>query len=294
MSIPRRIAIIVIGALIVVLGLGGLSLVLGDGADPTPEPSPTSTRIVPQERTLLLQVLDGESYALGNFLIGIEQDPDVTTILSIPGSLLVAVGDDTMTLGMTPSSADTLAAVKGVESTLRVRPDAALALDRLAFAGLVDGVDGVWVDLPTEVTLPRIGEPGEVRTLGPGWVKLDGVAAADYAVLRLPGESEQTRLTRLQSVLDRAIQGLPHTSERMRQLLTSLGSLAQSTVPTEELVPFLLQVRWDLNIGDARYVELPVTIVRGGVRPASVPGPGALDLVAELFPDAIVSADVTG
>ena len=292
MSIPRRVLIVIIGALAVVLGFGALSLVLGEGGDPTPTPSPTSTR--PAERTLLLQILDREDYALGNFVLGIEQEPDATTLMAIPASLLVGVEDDTMTLGMTPDSPDTLAAVKGVESTVGIRIDAALSLDRLAFAGLIDAVDGVWIELPRAVLLPEIGEADQNRVLGPGWVKMDGLAAADYAVLRLPGEDETTRLARLQQVLQLALEGLPRNAERMRQLLTSLGSLAQSTVPTEELVPFLLQVRWDVNFGDARYAVLPVVMVRSGMRPASVLAPEAPALVAELFPDAILGPDVTG
>jgi anionic cell wall polymer biosynthesis LytR-Cps2A-Psr (LCP) family protein len=291
-SIPWRVLITIVGALVIVLGFGALSLVLGEGGDPTPSPSPTSTR--PAERTLLLQILDEQGYALGNFVLGIEQEPDSTTLLAIPASLLVSVEDDTMALGMTPASPDTLAAVKGVESTVGIRIDAALTLDRLAFAGLIDAVDGVWVELPTAVVLPEISETDQTRILGPGWVKLDGLAAADYAVLRLPGEEEPARLARVQKVLQLALDGLPHNAERMRQLLTSLGSLAQSTVPTEELVPFLLQVRWDVNFGDARYAVLPVEVIRSGVRPASVLAPEAPAVVAELFPDALIESDVTG
>jgi len=292
MSIARRVVLVVVGALTVVLGLGGISLWLSQASEPVPTPSPTSTR--PPEQTLLLQVLDGEGYAFGNFVIGIEHNPDSTTILSIPASLLVSVGDDTMTMGMTPSSADTLAAVRGIESTLGLRVDASLALDRLAFAGLVDAVDGVWVNLPTSVTLPAVGDESATRVVGPGWVKLDGIAAADYATLRLPGEGEAERGERVRAMVDLVFQGLPRTAERMRQLLTSLGSLAPTTVPTEELVPFLLQVRWDVSFGDVRYATLPVTVVRAGARPASVPAPEAPGVVTELFPDALIPPDVTG
>lgn len=292
MSVAWRVTAVVVGALIVVLGLGGVSLVIGGEGVPAPQPSPTST--IPVEETLLLQVLDAEGYALGNFVIGIEQSPDSTTILAVPGSLLVSVGDDTMTLGMTPSSPDTLAAVKGVESTVGLRIDAGLTLDRLAFAGLVDAVDGVWVKMPTRVLLPAISIGGPLRVVGPGWIKLDGVTAADYATVALPGESEADRIQRMQGIVTLVLEGLPRTSERMRQLLTSLGSLAQSTVPTEQLVPFLLQVRWDVNFGQATYENYPVTIVRAGGRPASIPAPGAQELVDDLFPAATLPDGVTG
>ena len=116
----------------------------------------------------------------------------------------------------------------------------------------MDAVDGVWIELDRPILLPAIGEEGRLRVLGPGWVKMDGIAAADYAVLRIPGESEDDRIARFLGLLQEAIERMPRTEDQMRQLLTSLGSLAQSTVPTEELVPFLMSVRSDVGAGRVR------------------------------------------
>jgi anionic cell wall polymer biosynthesis LytR-Cps2A-Psr (LCP) family protein len=149
----------------------------------------------------------------------------------------------------------------------------------------------VWVELTRPILLPAIGEETRLRVLGPGWVKMDGIAAADYAVLRIPGESETDRIDRFLGVLQDTIERMPRTNDQMRQLLTSLGSLAQSTVPTEELVPFLKSVRSDVDFGDVRTEILPVEIIRGGARPAAVAAPDADALVQALFPDARVSAD---
>jgi hypothetical protein len=263
---------------------------------PTPDPTPTQLQV---KETLLLQVLDADGYARGNVVIGIEPvaTDTPTVFLAVPASLLVAAGDDSVTLGTTPQAADTLAGVTAIEGSLGLRVDAGLTLDRLAFAGLVDAVDGVWVELDRPVLLPAIGEEDRLRVLGPGWVKMDGIAAADYAVLRIPGESESDRIDRFLGVLEDAIERMPRTDEQMRQLLTSLGSLAQSTVPTEELVPLLSSARSDVNFGRVRTEVLPVEIIRGGARPASIPAPDADALVQTLFPDARVSidgAEVTG
>jgi hypothetical protein len=274
---------------VIVLGLGFVALVRSEGL-PTPTPTPTDLQV---EETLLLQVLDADGYARGNVVIGIEPpatDP-LTVFLAVPASLLVAQGDDSVTLGTTPQSADTLAGVKAIEDSLGLRVDAGLTLDRLAFAGLVDAVDGVWVELTRPILLPAIGDETRLRVLGPGWVKMDGIAAADYAVLRIPGESETDRIDRFLGVLQDTIERMPRTNDQMRQLLTSLGSLAQSTVPTEELVPFLKSVRSDVDFGDVRTEILPVEIIRGGARPAAVAAPDADALVQALFPDARVSAD---
>ena len=292
MSVARRVVLVAVGALVIVLGLGLVSIVQSDGV-PSPDPTPTQDLV---EETLFLQVLDADGYARGNVVIGIEPpgtDP-LTVFLAVPASLLVAEGDDSVTLGTTPQSADTLAGVAAIEESLGLRVDAGLQLDRLAFAGLVDAVDGVWIELDRPILLPAIGEEGRVRVLGPGWVKMDGIAAADYAVLRIPGESEDDRIARFLDVLGETIERMPRTEDQMRQLLTSLGSLAQSTVPTEELVPFLMTVRSDVDFGDVRTEVLPVEIIRGGARAASIAAPDADALVQALFPDARVSDEDAG
>lgn len=292
MSVAGRVVLVALGALAIVLGLGVVSLLTSEGV-PTPNPSPTQEQV---EQTLLLQVLDGDGYARGNVVIGIEPpgtDP-LTVLLAMPASVLVPQGDDSVTLGVTPQSADTLAAVTAVEQGFGLRIDAGLTLDRLAFAGLVDGVDGVWVELDRPVLLPAIGEEDRLRVLGPGWVKLDGIAAADYAVLRIPGESETDRVERFLGLLEDALERLPRTDDQMRQLLTSLGSLAQSTVPTDDLVPFLKTVRADVDFGRVRAEVLPVELIRGGARPASIAAPDADALVQALFPDARVTPEGTG
>jgi hypothetical protein len=292
MSVAGRVVLVAFGALAIVLGLGVVSLLTSEGV-PTPNPSPTQEQV---EQTLLLQVLDGDGYARGNVVIGIEPpgtDP-LTVLLAMPASVLVPQGDDSVTLGVTPQSADTLAAVTAIEQGFGLRIDAGLTLDRLAFAGLVDGVDGVWVELDRPVLLPAIGEEERLRVLGPGWVKMDGIAAADYAVLRIPGESETDRVERFLGLLEDALKRLPRTDDQMRQLLTSLGSLAQSTVPTDDLVPFLKTVRTDLGSDRLRAEVLPVELIRGGARPASIAAPDADALVQALFPDARVTPEGTG
>jgi len=292
MSVAGRVILVAFGALAIVLGLGVVSLLTSEGV-PTPNPSPTQEQV---EQTLLLQVLDGDGYARGNVVIGIEPpgtDP-LTVLIAMPASVLVPQGDDSVTLGVTPQSADTLAAVTAIEQGFGLRIDAGLTLDRLAFAGLVDGVDGVWVELDRPVLLPAIGEEDRLRVLGPGWVKLDGIAAADYAVLRIPGESETDRVERFLGLLEDALERLPRTDDQVRQLLTSLGSLAQSTVPTDDLVPFLKTVRADIGSDRVRAEVLPVELIRGGARPASIAAPDADALVQALFPDARVTPEGTG
>lgn len=292
MSVVRRVTLVAVGALVIVLGLGLVSIVRSDGV-PTPDPAPTPQQV---EQTLLVQVLDADGYAQGNVVMGIEPpttDPQ-TVLLAVPASLLVPQGDDSVTLGLTPQSTDTLAGVTAIEQGLGLRIDAGLTMDRLAFAGLVDSVDGVWIKLDRPVLLPAIGEEGRLRVLGPGWVKMDGIAAADYAVLHVPGGGEPSRIERFLGVLAEVIARMPRTDEEMRRVLTSLGSSAQSTVATEDLVPFLMTVRADVQFERVLTEVLPVHLIRGGARPASVAADDAEALVQALFPDARVVAGGPG
>lgn len=291
MSVARRVIIVAVGAIAIVLVLGAIALIPGQSA-PAPAPSPSPQ---PVEQTLLLQVLDADGYAVGNAVIGVEppeREPR-TVVLAVPSSLLVDEGDDSVSLGVVGESGPQ-ASLDAVESALGVRLDAGIAFDRLAFAGLVDAVDGVWVQLDRPILVPAIADEGRLRVLGPGWVKMDGLAAADYAVLRVPGESEEDRIDRFLSVLQDVLERLPRTDDQLRQLLTSLGSLAATTVPSDELVPFLKAVRADIAVGRLRVDTLPVQIIRGGARPASVPAPEAEPLVQQLFPDARITPGEAG
>lgn len=290
MSVMRRVAIVAVGALVIVIVLGAIALIRSPGASDTPAPAPE-----PGVQTLLLQVLDGDGYAQGNVVIGVEAGVgSQADLLIVPASLLVPLGDERVTLGTTSQSSDTLAGVAAVQQALSLRIDAGLTLDRLAFAGLIDSVGGVRVELEQPVLLPAIGTGDRRRVLGPGVVSLDGIAAADFALLRLPGEDDGARTERLLDVLVDVLSRLPVTQEAMRQVLTSLGSLAPSTVPTEALAPLLLTARSDIARGQVRSATLPVDVIRGGVRPAAVMTPAGEVLVQELFPDARIIDDDTG
>ena len=51
-------------------------------------------------------------------------------------------------------------------------------------------------------------------------------------------------------------------------------------------MPFFMQVRADVVSERTQSQTLPVTVIRGGLRPASVAGPEAPTLVQSLFADA--------
>lgn len=303
----RFAVVAVVGVLVVVL-LGVVSTSRsGDSASPaesdpassTASPSGSPPSIPPPRvEVLLMQVLDATGYASVNVALGItppERRPR-TSVLEIPPTLLVPVGDSSVPLGTTPLQPDTLAAVDGVRRELRLDVDAGLEIDRLAFAGWVDGVNGVWLFVDDTFVATATKPEEEPRVVRPGWTRLDGLIATQYVLATLPGETDRERHLRVMEVMEAVIARMPETPERMRQLVTSLGSLAQSTVPTDELVPFLLRVRADIRFGRVDRAVLPVDVVRGGIRGASVPAPRAWIMLKRLFPDSRIESEagVTG
>lgn len=244
-------------------------------ADPAPQPTPTATAMPTNSGTLLLQLKDSAGQAVVNIVLGGEPGEHAGSALSLPPGLLVPT-PAVMALGATPGSNDTLAAKNGISTSLLVRIDATLTLDRLALAGLVESVNGVNVDL------------------GLGSVTLDGVTAADYATSLRPGDVEADRQARAQAVITQALRGLPDNDEAMRQLLASLGSLARSTATNDELVPLLEQIRLDALSGTMLRSELPVTVVASGSTDTVViDQPRARAVVEALFPTDILTTGQT-
>lgn len=244
-------------------------------ADPAPQPTPTATAMPTNSGTLLLQLKDSAGQAVVNIVLGGEPGEHAGSALSLPPGLLVPT-PAVMALGATPGSNDTLAAKNGISTSLLVRIDATLTLDRLALAGLVESVNGVNVDL------------------GLGSVTLDGVTAADYATSLRPGDVEADRQARAQAVITQALRGLPDNDEAVRQLLASLGSLARSTATNDELVPLLEQIRLDALSGTMLRSELPVTVVASGSTDTVViDQPRARAVVEALFPTDILTTGQT-
>ena len=304
MSRALRFAVVAVAGLLVVLVLGAVSTLRSEERSPEPATS-SSASAAPRPNPvglLLLQVSDASDYAPVNAVIGSAAGPQFTrtTVLEIPPSLLVPVDGTRIALGMTPEEPDTLAGVKGVRGELLLDVDASLTVDRLAFAGWVDGVDGIWLFLDDSLVLggrDAVVRAGDApRTVGPGWTRLDGPTAADYLLTPIPGESALARARRNAEVIEAAISRMPETPERLRHLVTSLGSLARPTVPTDDLVPFLLQVRADIRFGRVERAVLPVDVIRGGERGAAVPAPRAWVMLERLFPDSRITAEegVTG
>ena len=255
------IAIVVaIAVVLAMVGLWGWSQLDG-GSGPQPAPNPTTSPTaspspipdptVPE--TLLWQVRNDDFIAVDNLLIGSPTRSSQTALIYLPGGLLVDAGPaGEMTLGRTALLADTLAAPRALSGLVGVRVSGEFILDRLAFAGLVDAVEGVWI------------------WTSHGRTRLDGPAAADYVLTPIPGETEEEGIERFSDVMHSIFTRLPADIEQMRQLITSLGVSARSTIPSAEIVAMLMSTRESVRAGAYTESILPTSVLRAGPQPIDV------------------------
>jgi hypothetical protein len=125
-----------------------------------------------------------------------------------------------------------------LESQVQVPVDDAWVMDRLAFAGLIDAVGGVRLDVAMRTAY--LDDQGLPQILEVGIQNLAGAQAADY-VLDPSLRNEAMRLQRFQAVWDQVLRRFPADQERSRTLVVSLGVLSKTTMSTEELADFMTQ-----------------------------------------------------
>ncbi len=225
--------------------------------DPQPTPTaPTSAPAPTSAQTLLVQVRGSSLLALGSVLMGI--NPDRTQLDQLwwtPDWWIDQVGSQEVSaadLGRKPIEFVTTA----LQNQTQVPVEDAWVMDRLAFAGLVDAVGGVRVELASRTAY--LNEQGLPEILEPGPQTMPGARAADY-VLDPSLRNEKTRLTRFQSVWDQILRRFPADQEKARTLVVSLGALSKSTTTTDELADYLAQAKRLLIAGDHAQGTVPLT-----------------------------------
>ena len=239
---PSRRRSVIALALLAAVALAMGLVVLANRDDPTPPPPPTPTASptvepLEAEPTLLVQLRDDTFTNVGNVLVGLTEDTSGAQ-LYLPHSLAIAaVGNRQETLGAT-GAAPIQQAPDLVAAQTGVRTDGAFVLDRLAFAGLVDAVGGIEVEVPA--TIAFVDRAGTTLAVIPaGTQTLDGPEAALYATYRAPGAPPEDQFVRFQQAWNALLPKLPDSVDRMRAILGSLGALARSTESIAPLSEFL-------------------------------------------------------
>lgn len=244
------------------------------GQDDPPAPSPSPSQSVPvppppaDRETLLLQATTAAG-AVGSMLTAVAPadspgSPPPATILPLPADLIVsAPGVAPQPVRRTVASLDTLRPATTVAATLGVRVDASWRLDRKALAGLVDSVGGLPLTVPAPIRL-RDEEGLTVLRLKAGRTRLSGTDASWFAVGSVRDDTPEAASERFITVLMATLRRLPTTDVEIRESLTALGALAPSSIGTQELAQYLLELSSIVRADDAVVAELPVAQISFG------------------------------
>ncbi|MFN8182879.1 MAG: LCP family protein [Candidatus Nanopelagicales bacterium] len=245
----RRAVASVALLLVVIAATVGILVARQQPVAPPPDNPPG-----PVNRTLLVQLRDSRLLAQGSVLMGVEQDTRLVHLWWTGQWWIDQIGVQEVSaaeLGRKPVPylMDT------VQNQVGVRVDDAWVLDRLAFAGLVDAVSGVRLEIP-QLTV-YLTDKDTPAVLPAGMRTLTGAQAADY-VLDASLVDEQERLQRFQAVWDQIVRRFPTDPDKARTLVVSLGALSKATMPAEQLAVLLAEAH-DLRITGA-YAEAQVAL----------------------------------
>ncbi len=175
----------------------------------------------------------GDAPASGWVAIGVrapESEGGVVTVLAVggPSFTVQPLRIDAATDALSINDAEGLNSVIATE--LRRPMAGAIIFDRLAFAGLVDAVNGIDVTLNHALTVHRVDGSVDVFEIGPE--TLDGIAASTYAL------SDPTGV-RLFACINALLVELPTDHDRLTGLVRSLGAAMRATTSAATVVQWL-------------------------------------------------------
>ena len=227
----------------------GLFLLKGNGrATPLPpeitaSASPTATNATTERdlHNLLVTVTRDDQRISGGFLIVANKNVTKIHIFNIvPRVVVDTQGDLPIDLATAGFESGSSRVQQALQDASGVKIDGSLVLQRLALAGLVDSVRGIDIVNPSPVRV-RIQEH-RALTIPAGKVHLDGSRAAAYALARVAKEEPSAQTRRIDIVLRETLAHLPYAEKRMKETLSSLGSLSRTTIPTGDVANYLVSL----------------------------------------------------
>jgi anionic cell wall polymer biosynthesis LytR-Cps2A-Psr (LCP) family protein len=247
----RRLVVAALASLVVLLVLVTVVLVRNGGGSDKSVSTPART-----QKTVLLQVQAGDGSAFASALLA--HDPARTSgvVVLVPPQVLANVpGVGSGPFGKALQTGQITGARNALSDLMSVTIDGSWVLDVASFTRLVDQVGGI------DVTVDALVTSGRTVLLQPGEQHLGGGLALTYATYLGTGEQEQTRLTRLQSVLDAVVGGLP---KDVTALLGSLGAGSRTNLSVSTLAEVLSGLKQDGAKQELQYRSLPVIPVDSG------------------------------
>lgn len=240
-----------ISSILAIAILTGVFVVRGDGqAAPlpveltaTPSPIPSSTAQPAGDiNNLMIALIDSEQKIVSVTVLRQSEDGTKFGIVNVdPATLIVPPGQ-----GFVPiSDAGLQGSFDGVDQAisgaLGIPIDGSMYLRRLALAGLVDGVGGVTINSENLYRVNEAGEPAEYVRFGSAL--LPGGPAAGYAMVKSKFETTDQFMSRTNQVLRAVFENQQGDQARVHEVLSALGSLAQSNVPTDSIARLIVELR---------------------------------------------------
>jgi anionic cell wall polymer biosynthesis LytR-Cps2A-Psr (LCP) family protein len=208
------------------------------------------------QQTVLLQVAGVDGSSIASALLAHDPKSSEGSAVLVPPQVIVTVpGLGSQTFGKSLASTGAKGSREALSDLMGVVVDASWTLDRPTFGRLVDQEGGISVTVDAPVM------SGRVVLLQPGTQKVNGTHALAFATYLAAGEQEQTRLARLQAVLDGIVSALPPDP---RSLLGSLGAGSRASTPVSTLAAFLAGLKKDDGKSQLQYRSLPVIKVDTG------------------------------
>jgi len=211
--------------------------------------------------TVLLALGDGGPTGDEAALLAGDPVARTASVALLPSRTLATVtGRGQLPLGKAVATRDTSAAAAAVSDLLGVTVDGVWRLAPETFAGLIDTLGGVTVDVDRDVTAGG----AVVLHAGPGQ-HLGGASAVAFAQSLDPSEDETARLARLQTVLDAVIAALPGDPAKLATTVAALGGGSEVTLPPDRLTVVLSQlVAARTRSASPVFSILPVTTLEAG------------------------------
>ena len=240
-----------ISSILAIALLTGVFVIRGDGqaaplpAELTASPTPSSTAEPAGDiNNLMIALIDAKQKIVSVTVLRQSEDGTKFAIVNIdPNTLIVPPGQ-----GFVPiSDAGLQGSFDGVDEAisgaLGIPIDGSMFLQRLALAGLVDGVGGVTINSENLYRVSESGEPAQYVRLGSA--VLSGGSAAGYAMLKSPFETTDQFMVRTNQVLRAVFENIQGDTARVNEVLSALGSLAKSNVPTSSIARLIVELRTD-------------------------------------------------
>ena len=270
-----RLVAVLVAVLALLAAAFAVYLAQDSPAPPTAEPPAQRT-----QSTLLFQVQGPNGAAAASALLAFNPKSVEGSAVLIPPQVLVTVpGTGSLPFGRALSSVPAQGSRDALSDLMGVTVDNGWVVTVPVLTDLIDALGGI----PVDVDVPVVR--GDTVVLSAGAQSLNGANATEFLLYLAPGEQEQSRLARLQEILDGLVNVLPRTSEELVPLLEVLGGRSVTTLELPELADFLLGLATADEAGQLQYDTLPVIPIDpgGGVLAFRVDADRLIPLVDRLL-----------